>query len=105
MREHGYSRIEATEQAEQGWVEHVASRLSKILVGRTKSRYTGYNSNLANRDKPRLLLYMGGNILYRKILADVEAKGYEGFVFDRDQARTGQRLPSDPGVAGKEVRS
>ena len=48
---------------------------------------------------------MGGNILYRKILADVEAKGYEGFVFDRDQARTGQRLPSDPGVAGKEVRS
>jgi cation diffusion facilitator CzcD-associated flavoprotein CzcO len=79
MREHGYTRIEATAEAEQRWVEHVADRLGRMLVGRTKSWFTGFNSNIENRDKPRLLLYLGGNVLYRRTLADVAANGYDGF--------------------------
>jgi cation diffusion facilitator CzcD-associated flavoprotein CzcO len=79
LRERGCTRIEAQREAEERWVEHVAERLSKTLIGRTKSWFTGYNSNIADRDQPRLLLYMGGNILYRRILADVAAAGFEGF--------------------------
>lgn len=79
MRQHGYTRIEATAEAENGWVKHVADKLAKTLVGHTRSWFTGFNSNIEKGDRPRLLLYMGGGVLYRKILSGVAANGYEGF--------------------------
>jgi cation diffusion facilitator CzcD-associated flavoprotein CzcO len=98
MREHRYNRIEATREAEQGWQEHVADRLSKMLVSRTKSWFTGYNTNIENRDKPRLLIYMGGASLYRKIVAGVADNGYEGFELSDTNAASVAALRS----AGRE---
>jgi cation diffusion facilitator CzcD-associated flavoprotein CzcO len=80
---HAADRIEATQEAEEWWQEHVADMLSRFLVGKTKSWFTGYNSNLEGRDKFRLLLYMGGARLYRKICNQVAEAGYEGFQITR----------------------
>ncbi|MGV9802172.1 flavin-containing monooxygenase [Mycobacterium sp. NPDC003449] len=77
--EKGANRIEVTREAARWWQEHMADMLRRYLVGHAKSWFTGYNSNLAGRDKPRLLLYMGGAPLYRRILARVVEMGYEGF--------------------------
>jgi cation diffusion facilitator CzcD-associated flavoprotein CzcO len=99
LRANDFTRIEATVDAEQRWAEHVAEKLSKMLVGRTKSWFTGFNSNLAGRDKPRMLLYMGGNILYRQIIDDVAESGYEGFVLSHNDDQPPVDAPSVPAIA------
>ena len=50
-----------------------------LLLGKVKSWFTGFNSNIEGRDKMRLVAYNGGAPRYRKILAGVVENGYEGF--------------------------
>jgi hypothetical protein len=52
----------------------------RILVGKVSSWFTGFNSNIEGRDKFRPVAYNGGHPRYRKRLAEVAEKGYEGFV-------------------------
>ena len=80
MREHGRSRIEATEDAEQAWCEHVQDMYDLLLLGKVKSWFTGYNSNIEGRDSIRAVAYNGGAPRYRKRLAEVVQNDYEGFV-------------------------
>ncbi|MEZ5232391.1 MAG: NAD(P)/FAD-dependent oxidoreductase [Acidimicrobiales bacterium] len=80
LREHGHTRIENTEEAEQRWVEHVRDMYDMLLLSKTKSWFTGYNSNIGGRDTIRYVAYNGGAPRYRKRLAECAAKGYEGFV-------------------------
>ena len=49
---------------------------------RSKSWFTGYNSNIEGRDTMRPVAYNGGAPRYRKRLAEVAENGYEGFVLD-----------------------
>ena len=81
-KEHGYTRIEATPEAEVAWGDHVKDMYDLVLLGRTKSWFTGYNSNVEGHDKPRHVVYNGGAPRYRKRLAEVVANGYEGFRLD-----------------------
>ena len=81
-RRNGHSRIEATPAAEEAWVEHVKDMYDLVLLGRTKSWFTGYNSNVEGHDRPRHVVYNGGAPRYRKKLAEVVADDYSGFVFD-----------------------
>jgi cation diffusion facilitator CzcD-associated flavoprotein CzcO len=81
-KEHGYTRIEATPDAEVTWGAHVKDMYDLVLLGRTKSWFTGYNSNVEGHDKPRHVVYNGGAPRYRKRLAEVVANGYEGFRLD-----------------------
>jgi cation diffusion facilitator CzcD-associated flavoprotein CzcO len=81
MREHHYTRVETTTEAEQAWNEHVVDMYNMLLLRKAKSWFTGYNTNIDGRDKPRYLIYNGGAPRYRKRLAEVIENDYEGFVF------------------------
>lgn len=77
MRQHGHTRIEADEHAEEKWAAHVNEVASRTLYVQTDSWYLGANIP----GKPRVFLpYIGGVGTYRSICDEVTAKGYEGFV-------------------------
>jgi cyclohexanone monooxygenase len=68
--------IEATVDAENGWVEHVNDVAYSTLYPQANSWYMGANIP----DKPRIFLpYVGGVGAYRQKCSDVAAKGYQGF--------------------------
>ncbi|HEV2055091.1 MAG TPA: NAD(P)/FAD-dependent oxidoreductase [Methylomirabilota bacterium] len=76
LREHGRARIEATVEAEDGWVEHVNEVGHLTLYPLADSWYMGANIP----GKPRIFMpYIGGVGAYRQKCDDVAAKGYEGF--------------------------
>ena len=78
-REHGWNRVEATEAAQDAWVEHVAEVGRYSLFGRANSWYVGANIP----GKPRVVMpYAGGQPAYRKRCDAVRDSGYEGFTFD-----------------------
>jgi hypothetical protein len=78
----GYTRAEASREAEQRWTAHVAKMYEIMLMRKAKSWFTGYNSNVAGHEegKIRYFLYNGGTPKYVAIINDVAAKGYEGIV-------------------------
>ena len=80
MQENGYSRIEATQEAEDEWTEHVKETYSYSLLPTAKSWFTGYNSNVAGHDKLRYMIYNGGAPRFRRWLTEVAENGYHGFV-------------------------
>lgn len=70
-------RVEATEEAEQAWIDHVNEAANKTLYPRSpNSWFFGANTP----GKPRVFMpYVGGVGTYRQIADDVAAKDYEGF--------------------------
>jgi cation diffusion facilitator CzcD-associated flavoprotein CzcO len=78
MREHDWSRIEATEKAQDEWVDHVAEIGQFALFADSNSWYVGANVP----GKPRVVMpYVGGQPLYRQRCDEVAASGYDGFAF------------------------
>jgi cation diffusion facilitator CzcD-associated flavoprotein CzcO len=78
VRQHGWSRVEATEEAQDAWVEHVAEVGRRSLYGRANSWYVGANIP----GKPRVVMpYAGGQPSYRERCTAVTDSGYEGFEF------------------------
>ena len=80
MRRNKRTTIEATAQAQDAWVAHVAEVANGTLMTGTDSWYMG--ANIAGKPR-RFLPYLcpegvGG---YRKKCAEIAEKGYEGFVF------------------------
>jgi len=76
LREHDRGGIEATVEAEDGWVAHVNEVGNATLYPLANSWYTGANIP----GKPRIFMpYVGGVGVYRKKCDDVAANGYEGF--------------------------
>jgi cation diffusion facilitator CzcD-associated flavoprotein CzcO len=76
MRAHGLDTIEATEEAEAEWTEHVQEAAHLTLYPKAASWYMGANIP----GKPRLFLpYVGGVGNYRIKCAEVAANNYEGF--------------------------
>jgi cyclohexanone monooxygenase len=77
MRSEGLTRIEATEEAQDEWVEHVAEVAQESLMSKGNSWYVGANIP----GKPRVVMpYCGGQPMYQDRCAEVAAKDYEGFV-------------------------
>jgi cyclohexanone monooxygenase len=78
MRERGIDGIEATEQAETRWTQHVGEVAETTLFVKVNSWYVGANMP----GKPRVIYpYVGGGGTYREICESVVANGYEGFRF------------------------
>jgi cyclohexanone monooxygenase len=76
LRVNDLASIEATEEAQDGWVAHVAEVAGFTLHGAASSWYNGANIP----GKPRVYMpYIGGVAEYRKICDRVAAAGYEGF--------------------------
>jgi len=77
MQQNEFVTIEASEDAQAGWVAHVNEVGDSTLYPRAKSWYTG--ANIAG--KPRVFMpYLGGVGAYRNICQGIADKGYEGFV-------------------------
>jgi cyclohexanone monooxygenase len=80
LRAHGYESIEATEDAEDRWSEHVREVADATLYPHGNSWWKG--ANVAG--KPQVFMpYAGGVGRYRKICDQVATKGYEGFTLLR----------------------
>ena len=77
MWERGYTRAEATREAEQRWTDHVAKMYEIMLMRKAKSWFTGYNSNVAGHEEGtvRYFVYNGGAPKYVGIINDVAARG------------------------------
>jgi cyclohexanone monooxygenase len=76
LREQGFARVEADEEAEREWVQHVAQVAELTLFPRANSWYFGANVP----GKPRVFgPYVGGMANYRERCDHVAQKGYEGF--------------------------
>ena len=76
MRDHGYTRIEATPQAEESWVQHVEELAAGSIRTKTDSWFVG--ANIPGKARV-LLLYPDSAPAYRARCAEVAANGYEGF--------------------------
>jgi len=81
--EHGYTRIEATAEAEREWTDHVIKMYSIMLMRKAKSWFTGYNSNVEGHEegKIRYFVYNGGAPKFLAKINDVAANDYEGVDF------------------------
>lgn len=79
MRRHGQATIEATDEAEQAWVQHVNAVADETLYPTCTSWYLGANIP----DKPRVFMPLVGFPPYVEKCEAVVANGYEGFVFVR----------------------
>jgi cyclohexanone monooxygenase len=80
LRDRQMTRIEASTDAEDGWVDHVRETAEQTLYPDANSWYIGANIP----GKPHVFLpYTGGVGAYRKICDEVAAKGYDGFAIER----------------------
>ncbi len=76
VRANNYSRIVPTPESEQAWVDHVNEVGSQTLLSGTKSWFVG--DNIPGKAHA-ILLYANTAPAYRAKIAEVAAKGYEGF--------------------------
>jgi cyclohexanone monooxygenase len=82
MRDRTLDAIEASQVAEDKWVDHVNEVAHATLYPQANSWYMGANVP----GKPRIFMpYIGGVGIYRQICNDVAAKGYEGFVMTAEE--------------------
>jgi cyclohexanone monooxygenase len=76
LRDGQLGSIEADQDAEDAWVEHVNAVAHKTLYPQANSWYMGANIP----GKPRVFLpYIGGVGAYRRKCAEIVAAGYKGF--------------------------
>jgi cyclohexanone monooxygenase len=75
LRAHEHATIEATQDAEDGWVAHVNAIADLTLYPKCNSWYLGANVP----GKPRVFMPLIGFPPYVEICDNVAAKGYEGF--------------------------
>jgi cation diffusion facilitator CzcD-associated flavoprotein CzcO len=87
MRRNGLTRIEATLDAEDAWVDHNRAAGDGSLRSQCKSWYLG--SNVPG--KPKVFSpYIGGFPLYTEKIEDIAAAGYRGFALAK-HARAGMQ--------------
>ncbi len=85
MRDQGWTTIEPTTTAEQGWVQHVNDCADITLFPTANSWYIGANVP----GKPRVFLpYLGGVDGYRRVCEEVVANEFLGFTLTGPQGAT-----------------
>lgn len=76
-RRRGLAVIEATEQAQRAWTDHVVAQAARNVGAHTDSWFNGANIP----GKPRAPLFFFGSFgLYRTRCEEIAERGYEGFV-------------------------
>jgi hypothetical protein len=83
MQKHGLVRVEASQDGEERWTEHVRKMYSLVLMRKAKSWFTGYNSNIAGREhgKTRYMVYNGGMVRYASYVRAEAENGYQKLSF------------------------
>ena len=75
-REHGLTRIEATEAGTVRWTEHVKETAQGLLANEVDSWMTGINRNVEGKQTRKIMRYGGGYPAYREHCDAVAADGY-----------------------------
>lgn len=77
-REHDFTRIEATAEAEQEWVDEVVRAHERMIFRRSKGWFTGYNANVEGHQEGtiRYQAYFGGSPRYTTKIDQVTADDY-----------------------------
>lgn len=83
LRDNGYDRVEAKEETELRWSQHVETMSGKILSTKQRSWFTGHNSNVERQERTKSFVYVGGAIRYRSIITEEANNGYPGFELSR----------------------
>ncbi len=81
-----YTRVEATEAAEERWTDHVTKMYSTMLMRKAKGWFTGYNSNVEGHEegRTRYFVYNGGTPKYVKTIREVADNNYEGVTLTKN---------------------
>ncbi|HEY4205135.1 MAG TPA: NAD(P)/FAD-dependent oxidoreductase [Xanthobacteraceae bacterium] len=83
MWERGYTRADATIEAQERWTAHVVKMYEMMLMRKAKGWFTGYNSNVAGHEEGtiRYFVYNGGTPKFLGIINGVAASGYQEIAF------------------------
>jgi cyclohexanone monooxygenase len=82
MRENGIAAIEATEEAEDSWMDHV-NRVAEGTMYTAESCNSWYlGANVPGKTR-QFMPYIGGVGRYRNKCEEIAANGYQGFVMHR----------------------
>ncbi len=83
IRDHGYTRADATLEAQERWTAHVVKMYEIMLMRKAKSWFTGYNSNVAGHEEGtvRYFVYNGGTPKFVGIINGVAARSYQEIAF------------------------
>ncbi len=81
MTDNELKRVEATQEAEDAWTEHVYQTAQGLLLSKVDSWFNGINTNIPGRQTRNFLLYAGGAPSYREKCDAVAESGYEGMTF------------------------
>ena len=76
--EGGYTRFEATPDAEADWTRHIDELADGLLYAKIDSWATGINTNVEGKTVRRILQYQGGAPAYRARCDAVASEGYAG---------------------------
>ena len=79
MTEQKLNKIEPKKQSEDEWTKGVVEAASMSMFMKVPSWISGQNSNVAGKDKPRYIVYMGGAPTYREVCETEASTGYQGF--------------------------
>lgn len=80
LDEYGFKTIEATAEAQEKWVDHVAALADDTLFATTRSWYSGSNIE----GKPNVFApYLGGLDVYGDEIDAAAGAGYSGFSLER----------------------
>jgi cation diffusion facilitator CzcD-associated flavoprotein CzcO len=75
-RDHGLTRIEATQAGTARWTDHVKALGEGLLSNEVNSWMTGINSNVEGKQTRKIMRYGGGYPSYREHCDAVAAGGY-----------------------------
>jgi len=94
--DHGFTRMEATPEAEEEWTQHVADMYSVMLMRKAQGWFTGYNSNVPGHEHGRVrhLVYNGGAPKFRNRITEVAQNDYEGIAFEGAGSQVGATVGS-----------
>ena len=80
MWKNGFTREEATPEAEADWTAYVAKLYDILLMRKAQGWFTGYNSNVEGHEKGtmRYLVFNGGTPKFRAKINECADLGYKG---------------------------
>ncbi|KAK1519731.1 uncharacterized protein CCOS01_11382 [Colletotrichum costaricense] len=82
-RDRGYTYAEATQEAADGWTEHVFECSKGSLVNEVDSWMTGVNTNIKGKQVRSVVRYGGSAQEFQRRCREVKESGYQGLTFAR----------------------
>src|SRR3546814_12162773 len=77
MAARGFTYVDARPEAEAAWTNFVREGQKNLLMGDIKYWFTGVNTNIDDRDNPRVVLYVDSASAYRDRCAEVTNRSEE----------------------------